>query len=95
MNLKMGTIMDNTQILQLEDSFGEEFRQRSNKQNGSTYGIELFSNVEIVSMLKEKDSIIIFYTPIGLELGYSYEKDGYTGWVTISMQDYENYMKTL
>ncbi len=94
-NLKMGTIMDNTQILQLEDSFGEEFRQRSNKQNGSTYGIELFSNVEIVSMLKEKDSIIIFYTPIGLELGYSYEKDGYTGWVTISMQDYENYMKTL
>lgn len=94
-NLVTGTIMDNTQILNLEDEFGEEFRQRSNKQNGNTYGIELFSNVEIVSMLNQEDSIIIFYTPIGMEVGYAYDKDGYNGWVTISMQDYEKYLKGL
>lgn len=91
-NLVTGTIMDNAQILNLGDDFGEEFRQRSNKQNGNSYGIELFSNVEIVSMLRQEDSVIVFYTPIGLELGYSYEKDGYTGWVTVSMQDYEKYL---
>lgn len=94
-NLVTGTIMDNTQILDMGDGFGEEFRQRSNKQNGSSQGIELFSNIEIVSMLNQEDSLIIFYTPIGMEVGYSYRKDGYLGWITISMKDYEKYRKGL
>lgn len=94
-NLVTGTIMDNTQILDMGDSFGEEFRQRSNKQNGSSQGIELFSNIEIVSMLNQEDSLIIFYTPIGMEVGYAYRKDGYVGWITISMKDYEKYRKGL
>lgn len=94
-NLVTGTIMDNTQILDMGDGFGEEFRQRSNKQNGSSQGIELFSNIEIVSMLNQEDSLIIFYTPIGMEVGYAYRKDGYVGWITISMKDYEKYRKGL
>ena len=92
-NLVTGTILDNASILSLNDGFGEEFRQRSNQQNGiSEGGIEPYSNVEILSMLTDPDSLIIFYTPIGLELGYQYEGDRYSGWITISMQDYEKYL---
>lgn len=91
-NLVTGTIMDNTQILKIQDSFGEEFRQRSNKQNGSTQGVEIFSNVDIVRMLNDEDSLIVFYTPIGIELGYQYQESGYCGWVTISMEDYQSYL---
>ncbi len=95
-NLDTGTILDNTEILNLDSDFGQEFRDRSNEQNGiSEGGIEPYSNQEILSMLQDPGSIIIFYTPIGLELGYHYRGDYYSGWITISMTDYAKYLPSL
>jgi hypothetical protein len=92
-NLATGTILDNDSILSLDDGFGSEFRKRSNKQNGTDVtGIEQLSDSEILSLLRDSDSVIVLYTPVGLELGYRYRVGGYCGWVTISMQDYEKYL---
>lgn len=95
-NLNTGTILDNTAILSLEDGFGQEFRDRSNAQNGiSEEGIEPYSNAQIEAMLNDETSLILFYTPLGVELGYNYKGEYYTGWITITMQDYEKYVQSL
>lgn len=94
-NLVTGTVMDNTQILNLQDSFGEEFRQRSNKQNGTSQLVEMMSNIEIVDRLNDEESLIVFYTPIGMEVGFHYKGNGFSGWVTVSMTDYEKYLNKM
>ncbi len=95
-NLDTGTILENTSILDLGDGFGQEFRDRSNAQNGiSESGIEAFSNNEIEAMLNDETSLIIFYTPLGMEIGYNYKSDSVIGWITITMQDYEEYLKRM
>ncbi len=92
-DLTTGTILNNADILNLGFEFGEEFRQRSNKQNGvSEEAIDQYSNDEIAAKLKDENSLILFYTPLGLELGYNYEGENYTGWITITMQDYKKYL---
>jgi len=91
-NLDTGMLLDNTSILDLSD-FGPQFRERSNTQNGiSESGMETFSDDEIEMMLTDEESLIIFYTPLGMEIGYNYRKDGTIGWITITMQDYEDYI---
>ena len=91
-NLDTGMILDNTSILDLND-FGAQFRERSNAQNGiSETGIESFTDKEIEAMLNDEESLIIFYTPLGMEIGYNYKNNGGIGWITITMQDYEEYI---
>lgn len=88
-----GTILDNTDILECGEGFGKEFRARSNAQNGiSEGGTDAFSDAEIEAMLNDENSLILFYTPLGIELGYNYRSDSYAGWITITMQDYESLM---
>lgn len=95
-NLDTGTVLENTSILKLEDGFGQEFRERSNAQNGiSESGIEAFSNDEIESMLNDEEALIIFYTPMGMEIGYNYKGESILGWITVTMQDYEKYVPLL
>ncbi len=94
-NLDTGMVLDNASILDLE-GFGAQFRERSNAQNGvSESGMEAFTDYEIESMLKDNDSLIIYYTPLGMEVGYNYQKDGIIGWITITMQDYEDYLRRM
>ena len=93
-NLDTGTFLDNSSILDIKEGFGQEFRDRSNQQNGIG-SLDNFSNPEIEEKLTDKDSVIFFYTPLGAELGYNYSEGGYRGWITITMQDYEEYLRTL
>ncbi len=94
-NLKTGTILDNGQILDLPDDFGKTFRERSLKQNGETPGTDLFSDEQIMTLLDDTSSLIVFYTPVGLEIGYEYQKGQNNGWLTISLREYQQYLKGL
>ena len=96
-NLKTGTILDNTEILNIDEAFVEEFCERSNAQNGEdSIGVKYISNSEKLTLLNNDTYLIIFYTPIGLEVGYNYSNvEGYSGWVTISLEEYEQYLKGL
>ncbi len=92
-NLETGTIINNTEIIDVNAEFVKEFCERSNKQNGESFSIDNITNEEKLKLLTDESSLIIFYTPIGLEVGYNFEKDGYTGWVTISLEEYNQYLK--
>lgn len=90
-NTETGTILDNTSILKLDKEFAQEFRNRSNSQNGAD-SMDLFTDDQIAELLADETSLILFYTPYGAELGFNYRSGGYKGWITITMQDYEKYV---
>lgn len=90
-NTETGTILDNTSILKLDTKFAQEFRDRSNRQNGAD-SMDLFTDDQIEELLADETSLILFYTPYGIELGFNYRSGGYKGWITITMQDYEKYV---
>ncbi len=94
-NLKTGTILDNTEILNTNEEFVKDFVKRSNGQNGkNSVAIDGISDMEKLQLFRDEESLILFYTPIGLEVGYNYSGvEGYTGWITVSLQDYEQYLK--
>lgn len=91
-NVTTGTILDNTQILKLDEDFPGEFRTRSIRQNGEDPATEEFTDEEIMQLLRDDSALILFYTPIGMEIGYSYSTDYSSGWITISMEDYKHYL---
>ena len=45
-------------------------------------------------MFSADESLILFYTPLGLEVGYNYETDSSQGWVTVTFTDYEKFAKS-
>ena len=91
-NTKTGTIYDNTKLLQINDSFAAEFKKRSRRQNGPVKeGVDDRSPAEIAQFMRREDNLILFYTPLGMEVGYNYYTGGITGWVTVTFKDYAGY----
>lgn len=90
-DMTTGMVMDNTQILDIDDEFAIEFRERCDKQNGSVNDLTVYSDQEIAEYLNDSEHAIILYTPLGMEVGINY----HSGWVTVTYQDYEEYLKQL
>lgn len=90
-DMESGLAMTNSQILNINDDFSIDFRERSERQNGSNEMLDYYSDQEITQMFNDEDSLIIFYTPLGMEVGFNY----YYGWVTVTYQDYARYVNPL
>lgn len=90
-DMETGMIISNTQILNMNDEFSIEFRKRSDEQNGEMEEISSFSDQDITDYLTDNDRLIIFYTPLGMEVGFNFSG----GWVTVTYPDYENFRKQL
>lgn len=90
-DMTTGMVMENTQILEIDDEFSIDFRERCEEQNGSIEELSVFSDQEITEYLNDSDHAIIFYTPLGMEVGMNY----YSGWVTVTYQDYVEFLKQL
>lgn len=87
-DMKNGVVMDNENIIDADDDFSVDFRQRSDIQNGEISYLTMMSDQEITDYFNSQD-IIIFYTPMGMEIGFNYDQ----GWVTVTYSDYEQYLK--
>lgn len=81
--------MTNTQLLEIDDAFSIEFRNRCEKQNGEISSLNYCSDQDITELLTSEESLIIFYTPLGMEVGFNY----YYGWVTVTYPDYQQYQR--
>lgn len=90
-DMESGFAMTNSQILNINDDFSIDFRERTERQNGSNEILDYYSDQEITQMLNDEDSLIIFYTPLGMEVGFNF----YYGWVTVTYQDYARYVNPL
>ena len=87
-DMKNGVIMDNKDILAVDDDFSVEFRQKNDEQNGEISYLTYLTDQQITDYFKS-DDIIVFYTPNGMEIGFNYEE----GWVTVTYEEYEKYLK--
>ena len=87
-DMEKGVVLDNRSMIDTDDDFSVDFRQRSDRQNGEISYLTSLSDQEITDYF-ESDDIIVFYTPLGMEIGFNYEY----GWVTVTYRDYEQYLK--
>lgn len=92
-----GRILDNNRILNTDEAYAKLFRQRCCDQNG--YDIQALNDMSdktLSKFLSSPNSSVYFFTPLGLEVGYLYRGSGgtgmFTGWMTITMMDYMDYI---
>lgn len=79
----------NSQLLEIDDDFSIEFRNRCEVQNGEIESLYYYSDQDITEMLNSEDDLILFYTPLGMEVGFNFDY----GWVTVTYPDYQKYQK--
>jgi len=89
-DMKSGVLLDNTQILNTDEEFAKTFVIKNNVQNGEFSDLEELSYEEIAEMM-DTNRLILFYVPQGMEVGLNTEN----GWVSITLEDYEKYLKVL
>ncbi len=86
-DMESGMALTNSQLLNIDDKFSIDFRRRCERQNGEIDSLSYYSDQDITTLLTDDSSLIIFYTPLGMEVGFNY----YYGWVTVTYQDYQKY----
>lgn len=89
-DMKSGMLLDNTEILKIDEAFVEMFKEKSEEQNGSFSDLEYMTDAE-ASEAMNSSQLILFYVPQGMEVGLNTEN----GWVSITLDDYKKYMKSL
>lgn len=91
-DLVNGKLMWNHDILEVNDAFIEEFKKQVELQNNMELRL---TDGEILEYLTNEDYLILFYTPVGLEVGINYfDGDGNLNWVMATFKDYYRYTKS-
>lgn len=88
-DLETGTLMENTEILRLNEAFAVDFRAREVEENGEE-ALTSYTDQEILEMLKDGDYLVLFYTPMGLEVGLNMDQRI----VYVTYSDYESFLNT-
>lgn len=87
-DMENGVVLDNEDMLSIDDDFSVDFRTRSDEQNGEISYLTAMTDQQITDYFNSPD-VIVFYTPQGMEIGFNYEQ----GWVTVTYDEYEKYLK--
>ena len=82
-----GVILNNVDIMNLDLDFAVEFRRREILENGDEWLTD-FTDQEILEMLKDADHLVIFYTPMGMEVGLNL----YEVVLFMTYSDYEKFL---
>ena len=90
-DLKTGTLLNNTDIIEVSDELVDAFIEQSIYQNGYTSSVSDYTEEEIAEFMKDEDSLILFYSPVGLEIGYNHPN----GWVTATLKEYKQFLKKM
>lgn len=93
-DLITGTVIRNTDILDITDEFLDDYRDICEEQNGEISVFTVFDNDDLREFFEDEENLIIYYTPCGLETGINYSTSERYGWVTATLTDYEQYMKS-
>ena len=88
-DVENGVVLDNKSIMKIDDEFAVDFRKRCKQQNGMVEDLEYMSDQEIASYLSEEGTSIMFYTPMGMEIGLNMGEY----YVTVTYKDYEKFLQ--
>lgn len=85
-DLETGALLENTDLLHMDEAFAIDFRQREAAENGEE-ALTHYTDQEILEMLKDGGTLVIFYTPMGMEVGLNLEDRV----VYVTYEDYEDF----
>ena len=88
-DLETGTLLENTEILRMDEAFAIDFRQREVDENGDE-ALTYYTDQEILDMLTDDGYLVMFYTPMGMEVGLNLEDRV----VYVMYADYEKYLNS-
>lgn len=91
-DVKNCEVMDNTKIIDADDSFVGFFKDRCECQMGYTDYVNGRTNDEIKAFFNSKDSVVIYFTPLGIEVGYQYLNTSSKGWITCTINDFATFL---
>lgn len=87
-DMENGVILENGSILDVDDEFAIDFRTRSRMQNGDIGALEYLTDQEVAYYLTDGSTGIMFFTPMGMEIGLNYGED----YLTVTYKDYKDYL---
>lgn len=82
-HMDSGEVMEHSEMIQVDDDLIRQFRSMDSYQNGTVDFVSDSSDEELKACLADEKDSVMFYTPVGLEVGFNY--DG--GWVTVTIKD--------
>lgn len=92
-DLMSGEIMNNGGIIEYSEELTRAFRDQNDYQNGYVRAVDVMSDEKLQDFLSDEDTNIVFFTPVGLEIGFNYTTSDSSGWVTATIRDYDRYRK--
>lgn len=88
-DLETGTLLEDAELLRLDEAFAVDFRRREAEENGEG-ALTGYSDQEILDMLKDTSYLVVFYTPMGMEVGLNLGQRV----VYVTYEDYERFLNT-
>ncbi len=88
-DVENGVVLDNNSIMEIDDEFAVDFRKRCRQQNGTVSDLDSMTDQEIVYYLTSGGTSILFYTPMGIEVGMNLGEY----YVTVTYKDYEDFLQ--
>lgn len=88
-DVESGMVLDNNSIMEIDDEFAVDFRKRCSQQNGAVSDLDYMTDQEIVYYLTSGGTSILFYTPMGMEVGMNFGEY----YVTVTYKDYEKFLQ--
>lgn len=87
-DLETGTLLENETLLDVDEAFAADFRRREIEENGEGALVD-YTDIQLMRMLQNDDYLVLFYTPMGMEIGLNL-----TDIVVYMMyEDYEQFLK--
>lgn len=82
LDVRTGEVIAHEDLVDIDEELVWQFRSRNTSQNGTVEFVDELSDEELEEYLKDEENSVMFYTPVGLEIGFNY--DG--GWVTVTLK---------
>jgi hypothetical protein len=71
-----------SQMAEVNQDLALRFRSQDKIQNGGVEYVQNSTDEELLEILQDPDSVVMFYSPVGLEVGFNYDR----GWVTVTLK---------
>lgn len=93
MDVRTGKILEHAEMISYTAELAERVCSQNAYQNSTDLDEIGLTQADVLELLQGSEGTV-FYTPVGLELGFNYDTDnGSYGWLTVTIKDYEKYIK--
>ena len=87
LDVKTGELIENTELLNVDEAFVATLREREREENTDIV-LDMYTDEEILEMLRDRDTLVLFYTPMGIEVGFNLDQRV----IYFMYEDYEQYL---